>query len=439
MQIELPKIFQPLFAPSRYKASYGGRGSAKSHSFAQALLARGAQTPLRILCCRELQHSVKDSVKQLLDDKIRDCGLGFFYESTLSEIRGKNGTLFLFAGLRSNPESIKSTEGIDIAWVEEASSVSRRSLDFLIPTIRAPNSEIWFTWNPDSEFDPVDMMFRGQQPPPDSIIIPSSFADNPFFPEVLKKEMEYDKSLDLGKYKHIWLGEYADSQDGKLYTDAILEYQKQFLQEGIKSGDWTIFRQYSSKNRYAIGADVSEGVGLDSSTAYVIDFTNGEIVAEFVSNKIEPDLFAYELRNYAMIYGNCLVAVERNSCGLTTVSKLNELGVRQYYEEEKESGRDQPTKRLGWRTTSRSKPLMCFELKDALNEKLLKINSNPLYKELKTYDPGDLRMTHFDPEQTRHWDRVMALAIAWQMRDKVAPVFHSTPPPPPPKNRYSLF
>src|SRR3990167_8378191 len=236
-EIELPKIFQPLFKPSRYKASYGGRGSAKSHSFAQALVVKGAEKPLRILCCRELQHSIKDSVKLLIDDKISQSGLTSFYESTQTEIRGKNGTLFLFAGLRSNPESIKSTEGIDIAWTEEANTVSRRSLDLLIPTVRKEGSELWFTWNPDSEYDPVDLMFRGPHIPPDSIVIPASYFDNPWFPDVLKKEMEYDKSIDLGKYKHIWLGEYADSQNGKMYTDNILDWQKDYFREGMQAGD----------------------------------------------------------------------------------------------------------------------------------------------------------------------------------------------------------
>ena len=116
MPIELPSKFEPLFTPSRYKASWSGRGAGKSHSFAEALVIRGAQKPLQILCCREIQKSIRDSVKRLIDDKIRDSGLSGFYKSTDTEVKGKNGTLFTFAGLRTNPESIKSTEGIDIAW-----------------------------------------------------------------------------------------------------------------------------------------------------------------------------------------------------------------------------------------------------------------------------------------------------------------------------------
>ena len=161
--------------------------------------------------------------------------------------------------------------------------------------------------------------------------------------------------------------------------------------------------------------DVSEGVGLDSSVIYVVDFTAGEVVAEYVSDSIEPDLLAYEIRNLSLSYGNCLVAVERNNCGLTTVTKLRELNVPQYYEEEMQSGTTQKTKSLGWRTTSKSKPLMLFDLKDALTEKVFKLVSPHLYKEIKTYNPDDLRRIHFDPEQTRHWDRVMACFVKGTM------------------------
>jgi phage terminase large subunit len=148
----------------RYRAAYGGRGSGKSHSFATALVLMAYRRKLRVLCCREVQNSIKDSVKRLLHDKIAEFGLGDFFIPTETEIKGKNGSNFLFGGLRSNPDQIKSTEGIDIAWVEEASRVSKRSLEILIPTVRKPHSEIWFTWNPDQPIDPVDAMFRGNDP-----------------------------------------------------------------------------------------------------------------------------------------------------------------------------------------------------------------------------------------------------------------------------------
>ena len=169
MSIKLPDAFRFLWQdsaddgkPVRYRAVYGGRGSAKSHSFAQALILKAAETPLRIGCYREIQKSIRDSVKRLLDDKIRDSGLQDFYESTDTEIRGPNGSLFIFGGLRTNPDAVKSTEGLDIAAVFEANKVSQRSWDLLIPTVRKQGSEIWAEWNPDKETDPVDVMFRGQ-------------------------------------------------------------------------------------------------------------------------------------------------------------------------------------------------------------------------------------------------------------------------------------
>lgn len=148
LEIALPDAFRPLFVPSRYKAFYGGRGSGKSHSVATALVLMAAERPLRVLAAREIQRSIRDSSKRLLDDRIAALDLAGAYRSTAEAIHGRNGSLFLFAGLRSNPESIKSMEGVDIAWVEEAASVSQRSLDILVPTVRKPGSELWFTWNP---------------------------------------------------------------------------------------------------------------------------------------------------------------------------------------------------------------------------------------------------------------------------------------------------
>lgn len=191
---------------------------------------------MRILCCREIQQSIRDSVKRLLDDKIAACGFGSFFESTNTEIRGANGSHFVFGGLRSNPDSIKSLEGIDIAWVEEASRVSARSLEILIPTIRKPGSEIWFTWNPDLPTDPVDDMFRGNSPrsmelkakgtwakDPRADAREVNFDDNPWFPDVLREELEWDKRRDPDKYAHIWLGEYRRNSEARVFHNWRVE------------------------------------------------------------------------------------------------------------------------------------------------------------------------------------------------------------------------
>ena len=231
LSVNLPESFDFLFSeladdgrPVRYRAVYGGRGSAKSHSFAQSLVIKAAEQPLRIGCYREIQKSIRDSVKRLLDDKIRESGLSDFYESTDSEIRGRNGSLFIFNGLRSNPEAVKSTEGLDIAAVFEANKVSQKSWDLLIPTVRKQGSEIWAEWNPDAESDPVDQLFRGEHgAPPGSIVRKVNWDKNPFFPEVLKQELEWDRSRDPDKYAHIWLGEYAKNSEARVFKNWVIE------------------------------------------------------------------------------------------------------------------------------------------------------------------------------------------------------------------------
>lgn len=220
----LPDWAEVLFDESlRYVAVKGGRGSAKSRSVATALILRSAAKPLRILCAREIQKSIKDSVKRLLDDEITRTGLNNFFVSTDTEIRGKNGSLFLFSGLRTNPESVKSMEGIDICWVEEAQTVSQKSLDILIPTIRKPNSQIFFTWNPNQDSDPVDSMFSQEIMPPDSRLVHVNFTENPWFPDVLKKEMEYDKSRDIDKYLHVWEGQYLTNSETRVFKNWTID------------------------------------------------------------------------------------------------------------------------------------------------------------------------------------------------------------------------
>ena len=237
-----PGAFRELFKPARYKAFYGGRGSAKSHSIATALIIKAAEIePLRIGCYREIQKSIRDSSKRLLDDKIAALGYSYFFESTQNEIRGKNGSLFIFGGLRSNPEAVKSTEGLDIAWVEEAATVSQTSLDILVPTLRKPGSELWFSWNPRFATDPVDAMFRGGEPPPNSFIKRVNFDRNPFFPDVLRDEMEWDKRRDPDKYKHIWLGEYQSNSEARVFKN-------------WRIGDRDEFKEDPSR-RYYYGAD----------------------------------------------------------------------------------------------------------------------------------------------------------------------------------------
>jgi hypothetical protein len=224
----VPYAFEGLFDKSRYKAYYGGRGSGKSHSFATALLAAGGKETLRILCAREVQRSIKESVKQLLDDKIKALGTNF-YTSFEHEIRGRNGTTFVFQGLgHMTAEQLKSAEGIDRCWVEEAQTISERSLEILIPTIRKAGSELWFSWNPRHSSDPVDDRFRGMLVPDDVIVHKVNYDQNPFFPDELEQEREFDRRSKPDRYAHIWLGEYEPTAVGAIW-------HRQTLHQGRRS------------------------------------------------------------------------------------------------------------------------------------------------------------------------------------------------------------
>lgn len=212
IRVQVPRKLKPLLAPRRYKGAYGGRGGAKSHFFAEQIIIRAYTQPTRIVCIREVQNSIKDSVKQLLIDKIQKFGLDRFFDVLESEIRGPNGSVVVFKGMQSyNASNIKSLEGYDVAWVEEAQTLSQHSLDLLRPTLRKEGSELWFSWNPRFKTDPVDIFFR-KSPPPEAISVMVNWYDNPWFPDVLRKEMEHDFSVDEDKAEHIWNGAYGSSQ-----------------------------------------------------------------------------------------------------------------------------------------------------------------------------------------------------------------------------------
>lgn len=217
MNAEFPEKLRPLFKPARYKVAHGGRGSAKSWGFARALLIQAAQKPLRVLCTREIQKSIKDSVHRLLSDQIQALGLGAFFEVLETEIRGRNGSMFLFAGLAQHTvESIKSFEGVNRVWVEEAQVVTKRSWDVLTPTIRAAGSEIWMSLNPDMETDETYQRFVAH-PPDDAIVIEMNWRDNPWFPEVLEKERQETLRRDPDNYDNIWEGVPKRVSEGAIY------------------------------------------------------------------------------------------------------------------------------------------------------------------------------------------------------------------------------
>jgi phage terminase large subunit len=217
---EFPIKLQCLFEKSRYKVLYGGRGGAKSWGVARALLIKAAQAPLRILCAREFQTSIRDSVHKLLCDQIEALGLLGFYEITQNTIRGKNGSEFNFVGLKNNVANVKSYEGVDICWVEEAQTTSRFSWNVLIPTIRKENSEIWITFNPELETDETYQRFVIHAPE-NAIVQKINWSDNPWFPDTLKEEKDSLKSRDPQAYNVVWEGLCRQTVDGAVFAKEV--------------------------------------------------------------------------------------------------------------------------------------------------------------------------------------------------------------------------
>jgi len=217
---QFPAKLRFLFQPSRYKIAYGGRGAAKSWGFARALLIQGAQRPIRVLCAREIQKSIKESVHQLLGDQIDALGLAGHYDVLADEIRGANGTKFTFAGLRHNVGNIPSKEGLDIVWVEEAQSVSKHSWEKLIPTIRKDGSEIWISFNPELEDDETYQRFV-VKPPSSAKVVKINWRDNPWFPRVLREEMEELQRTDYDAYLTVWEGNCRVTLDGAIFANEL--------------------------------------------------------------------------------------------------------------------------------------------------------------------------------------------------------------------------
>ena len=272
LRIKTPPWVLPLLQPARYKGAWGGRGSGKSHAFAEALIERSATQKTDAVCIREVQKSLSQSVKKLLELKIEEMALGHLFEIQQAVILSKLGGRITFAGMQNHTaESIKSLEGYDVAWVEEAQSLSQRSLDLLRPTIRKPGSELWFSWNPNLDTDPVDALLRGETPPPDARVVKANYRDNPWLPQVLADELAYDQRRDPDKFAHVWLGEYQRNSEARVFRNwRIEEFQTDpawILRQGADWGfsvDPSVLVQcamvgrtlYVPHEAYRIGCDI---------------------------------------------------------------------------------------------------------------------------------------------------------------------------------------
>ncbi|MCA3247047.1 MAG: PBSX family phage terminase large subunit [Azospirillum sp.] len=224
LSIQTPRAFVPLLKAARYKGAWGGRGSGKSHFFAELMIEEAATTPnYRAVCLREVQKDLKESAKLLLEDKIAKLGVSEVFDCQRDQIKTTLGGLIIFRGMQDyNSESIKSLEGFKRAWIEEAQTLSQRSLELLRPTIRAAGSQIWASWNPRNASDPIDQFLRGQTPPPDSIVVKANYSDNPFLPRELEQERAHDAKTNPLRYAHIWLGEYEPAAIGAIWDRKTL-------------------------------------------------------------------------------------------------------------------------------------------------------------------------------------------------------------------------
>lgn len=237
IEIQTPRWAVPLLGDCRYKGAKGGRGSGKSHERAESLIERAVLNPdLRVVCIREIQKSLQFSAKALLESKISQFGLWHLFEKTQNEIRRIDGNgLMIFQGMQDHTaDSIKSLEGFDLAWVEEAQNLSHRSLQLLRPTIRKTGSEIWFTWNPDQPTDAVDAFFNdavaaGEE---DFCLVHVNADENPFLPDELRREMEYDRRHNPQAFGHVWLGEYNIKSEAQVFNGKFI------VDEFVPNEDW---------------------------------------------------------------------------------------------------------------------------------------------------------------------------------------------------------
>lgn len=227
LEVQIPRVFQPLLAPdARYLGAWGGRGSGKSHVFAELAIVKALSGGVRIVCIREVQKTLKESSKRLIEDKLQAHGLGPRQGFTVQHesIGTPGGGIITFMGMQdANAESIKSLEGYTVAWVEESQTLSNRSLSLLRPTIRAPGSQLWFSWNARRKTDAVDKLLRGPELPTGAVVVKANWRDNPFFPAVLEQERQDCLRLEPDQYGHIWEGEYANVLVGAYFARHLSE------------------------------------------------------------------------------------------------------------------------------------------------------------------------------------------------------------------------
>jgi phage terminase large subunit len=315
VKAEFPEKLAPLFESHPYKVLYGGRDGVKSWSVARALLILGTQKPLRILCARETMDSIRESVHQLLTDQIVNLGLEKFYTPLQSEVRGANGTEFVFAGLRKQTvSSIKSYEAIDICWIEEASVVSRRSLTILLPTIRKPGSEIWFTLNPDLETDAVYQDFI-VNPPKGSFVCKTSFRDNNWLSPESREKIETLRERDYDTYHHVYEGATRSTVEGAIYKAEIRAAEKDGR---IRSVPYDPLRPVDTF--WDLGFADRVSIWAAQRSAFEI-----RILRYFEGDHQAIDYYLREMQTWGYVFGTCFLPWDGGTRNLGTGKSIEEL------------------------------------------------------------------------------------------------------------------
>jgi len=310
VNVDIPEVFHILFQPFRYKVFYGGRGSGKSQNFARVLIVKSLEKKIRILCTREIMKSLRDSVHRLIVDEISKLGLSEYFDVTQNEIRCiPTDSIFIFAGLASNSvDSLKSMSGIDICWIEEGQSVSARSFEILIPSIRNENSEIWISMNPELDTDPAYVKFiKDAHLLPDAYVKKVGYADNPYFPEVLRQEMEAMKATDLDAYSWIWLGNCKNHSDASVFAKKVVSYEFEpdiHLWSPFYGADWGFSTDPTAfvkswvyeRTLYVEYESVNVGLEIDMSPA-MFDTIPGSRIHICRADCARPETISYMKRN----------------------------------------------------------------------------------------------------------------------------------------------
>jgi phage terminase large subunit len=315
IEMELPEKLEGILEPHPYKVLYGGRDGVKSWTVARSLLILGTQKPLRILCARETMDSIRESVHQLLSDQIGNLGLDQFYSVLQSEIRGKNGTEFVFAGLRKQTvSSIKSYEAIDICWIEEASVVSRRSLTILLPTIRKPGSEIWFTLNPDLEMDAVYQDFI-VNPPAGAWVVKTSFRDNNWLSPESRQKIETLKERDYDTYHHVYEGATRSTVEGAIYKAEIQSAEKTGRIRSIPLDPMLPVDTY-----WDLGFADRVSIWAAQRTVFEI-----RILRYFEGDHQAIDYYLREIQSWGYVLGTCYLPWDGGTISLGTGKSIEEI------------------------------------------------------------------------------------------------------------------